>query len=276
MKEEAKSIIARAVLAILKPLLRVLIKNEISHAEFAELARQAYVDVAYEHFAIPNRKMTYARAAVLTGLSRKEVVRLHALREADNVLIRSSPNRAMRVINGWMSDEEFLDNHGRPATLPVQGQTRSFAALCTRYSGDITLGAVLDELTRVGVASRLDGDRVRLDSQGYIPREDELEKINVLSTCAADLLGSAVHNLEHGASDPRFQRQIVYPSVASDIADQFREHSESQALQLLQELNQLLSSSKTNDKDSVERKRVGLGIYYFESKAKPQEVDNEE
>lgn len=275
MKEEATSVLARAVLAVLKPLLRVLIKNEISHADFAELARQAYVDVAYEHFTIPDRKMTYARAAVLTGLSRKEVVRLNALREEHGVLTRSSPNRAMRVINGWMNDDEFLDDQGNPLILSVQGNVRSFSALCARYSGDITLGAVLDELVRIGVVSRLDDDRVRLDSQGYIPQEDELEKIRVLATCTADLLGSAVHNLEHGTEDPRFQRQIVYPNVAADVAEKFRNQSEAQSMKLLLELNQLLSTAKTEENSSVERKRVGLGIYYFENKTILKEIKDE-
>ena len=275
MKDQAATILARAVLTVLKPLLRVLIKNEMSHADFSELARQAYVDVAYEHFAIPNRKMTYARVAVLTGLSRKEVVRLNALREEQGVLVRSSPNRAMRVINGWMSDDEFLNDQANPAILPIQGSKRSFSALCARYSGDITLGAVLDELVRVGVVTRLDDDRVRLDSHGYIPQEDELEKIKVLSTCTADLLGSAIHNLEHGTTDPRFQRQIVYSSVAADVAEKFREQSEVQAMRLLQELNQLLSTANTNENDSAQRKRVGLGIYYFESNTTPKENDDE-
>ena len=142
MESNAKTVLARAVLVVLKPLLRVLIKNEISHADFSELARQAYVDVAYDHFTIPNRKMTYARVAVLTGLSRKEVVRLQALREEDGVLTRSSPNRAMRVINGWMSDEEFLNEQADPAILPIQGSEHSFSALCAHGIAETLLLAL--------------------------------------------------------------------------------------------------------------------------------------
>ena len=76
MNQDAKSILARAVLTVLKPLVRVVLRHDMSHAEFAELVRSAYVDVAYRHFGIPGRKTTFSRVAVVTGLSRKEVVRL--------------------------------------------------------------------------------------------------------------------------------------------------------------------------------------------------------
>ncbi len=275
MTSTPKSHLAKAVLTVLKPLLRVLIRNEISHAEFAELSRQAYVDVAYDHFAIPSKKMTYARVAVLTGLSRKEVVRLSKLRGAEGVSIQSTPNRAMRVINGWMSDSEFLDEDGKPALLPLQGDVGSFRALVARYSGDITLGAVIDELERIGVASRVDKDFVQLDSQGYIPEKDELEKVNVLATCTADLLGSAVHNIEHGDTDPRFQRQIVYRNVPAKAVEEFKQISEQRANVFLQELNKLLASIKQSDPENKGSRRVGLGIYYFENSDTTEDKDDE-
>ncbi len=278
MDSNAQSILTKAVLTVLRPLLRVLIRNEVSHAQFSELARQAYVDVAYEHFSIPNRKMTYARAAVLTGLSRKEVVRLNALRNADVKLKQSTPNRALRVINGWMHDAEFHTADGQPADLPIQGPTGSFSALVARYSGDITLGAVLDELARVGIVSRLENHHVRLESQGYIPKDNELQKVQILATCAADLLGTAAHNLENEQGDTRFQRQLVYDNVPHDVAGEFRIIGEKKAMELLVELNQLLDRAIRHDAapNTDRTSRVGMGIYYFENQGNPRDTDHED
>lgn len=267
MSDNFKNVLAKAVVTVLRPLLRVLIKNEISHAEFSELARQAYVQVAYENFSIPGRKTTYSRVAVLTGLSRKEVVRLHKLLEDDNLAIKSSPNRAVRVINGWMQDSEFMDVNNEPKDLPLQGEEGSFAALVARYSGDITLGAVVDELERVGVVSRPDKQTVRLNSFGYIPQEDELEKIKILSICTADLLETAVHNLDAQESDTRFQRQVIYPNVPNEIVQEFKRYSSEKSSSLLQDLNKFLSD-RTNPDESggLSGSRVGLGVYFFENK----------
>lgn len=275
MSNDSRHILARAAVAVLKPLIRVLIRNEVSHGDFAELARQAYVDVAYEHFSIAGRKTTFSRVSVLTGLSRKEVVRLNALRDAQGALTRSSPNRALRVINGWMSDAEFLSKKGLPRVLAVQGDTGSFAALVARYSGDLTLGAVLDELERIGAVSRRKGDKLHLDSHGYIPQDDELEKIRILAICAADLLGTGAHNIEQGGSQPRFQRQIGYSEITDATAAEFRSRSETEASQLLRRLGRFLSSSKKKTASSPGHKRVGLGIYYFESDSIPMDENNE-
>lgn len=286
MSDDFKTQLGRAVLMVLKPLLRVLIRHEITVPDFSELVRQAYVDVAYEHFGIEGKKLTYARVAVLTGLNRKEVVRLSNLRGDPGRLTRPSPNRAQRVVNGWLADDTFLTARGKPRVLPLQGEAPSFAALVARYSGDITLGAVLDELLRVGVVRRDERDHIHLERIGYVPAADELEKVRVMAVCAADLLGTAVHNIEKGDVDPKFQRQLVYPEVPAHIADEFRVSSAALSADYLQQLNRLIADLRdraANDDETAgataatdpidsdrlldrsrRSRRVGFGLYYFD------------
>ena len=280
MNGEFKTTLRKAAITVLKPLLRVLMRNEITVADFSELVRQAYVDVANEHFAIEGRKLTHARIAVLTGLSRKEVKRLSELRSNEQGVAQDAkPSRVQRVVNGWMSDSEFMDRSGNARALALQGDSASFAALVARYSGDITLGAVLDELIRMGVVSRDENDVIHLLNIGYVPQADELEKIRVMATCAADLLDTAVHNIEFGEDDPKFQRQVVYPKLSVSAVAQFRKDSAELSAAYLQHLNQLLakaqdddsttnsSSSGVESQDPGTYRRVGFGVYYFDSPA---------
>lgn len=271
MINSLKTILPNAVVHILKPLIRVLMRNEVSHAELSALAKQAYVDVAYQHFTIPNKKMTYSRVAVLTGLNRKEVVRL--TKKENESVMAGTPNRSTRVINGWLNDPDFLDKNKDPLVLNIKGEN-SFSTLVARYSGDITIGAIIDELERIGVANRINSEQVLLNQQGYIPENGEIEKIDILSTCTSDLLSSAVHNLEHGKEDGRFQRQLVYKNVPHEIAVEFQEISTKKSSDLLIELNKWLGSKLANTKEcNIEstdaphdnQKRVGLGIYFFEN-----------
>ena len=279
MNEKQQTTLNRAVTMILKPLLRVLIKNEVSYSEFAEIAKQSYVDVSYEHFSIAKRKTTFSRVAVLTGLSRKEVVRLSKLRDDDtgeSLLSKATPNRAQRVINGWLSDAEFLDEKGQAKMLPVYGDKGSFAALVARYSGDITLGAVIDELLRIGVVRRLDEQKVELLSEGYIPKTDEIEKIRVMAMCTSDLLNSAVHNLINLDKPSRYQRQLTYEKIASADANQFKIYSEEKANELLLHLNEYLSQMSSDAPADISGShQVGLGIYYFENNESNQEGKND-
>jgi len=50
MGTDHKNVLARAIIKILRPLIRVLIRNEVTHAELTELVRQTYVEVAYEAY----------------------------------------------------------------------------------------------------------------------------------------------------------------------------------------------------------------------------------
>jgi len=243
---------------------RVLIQQEVTQAEFSEMAKRAYVDVAYDNFQIPGRKTTRSRIAVLTGLSRKEVLRLDNLRDQKRLIDKPSPNRAARVVGGWLRDAEFTDSKGRAKVLPLQGDKSSFAALVSKYSGDITLGAVADELERTGVITR-DQNTVTLNNIGYLPKDSEIEKIKILAICTADLLETASYNIDSEDSEERFQRQIIFNKMPQSLADEFKQHCADQSTILLTELNRFLldrQSENTSMESSVDR--IGLGVYYVE------------
>jgi len=212
--------------------------------------------------------MTYARVSVLTGLNRKEVVRLKNLTEDSSAPLQAQPNRALRVVNGWITDGEFSDQ-GIAKVLPLNGERSCFRSLVERYSGDITMGAVLDELKRVGVVEMPDKESVKLITKGYIPQDDEWERLEILSICTADLLRTAIHNLEPENGKSRIQRQVVYPNVPHELADAFQIISEKESLELLQRLNGYLSESLDNRKsENPSGRRVGLGIYFIDSDTK--------
>jgi len=261
----------------------MLIRYEMTHAELTELVRQTYVEVAYDAYSIPEQEMTMSRVAVLTGLTRKEVVRIRALLQNSEEVIRDAPNRAQRVVHGWLSDPEFLDDNNLPNILPIKGPTGSFVQLVKRYSGDISFGAVLEELNFVGVTSQPDKLNVQLINQAYIPRQDEIEQVRILTMCIADLFNTTLHNIEASDEQKRFQRQVVYNKVNSVVAEKFRHISAERAEALINGLNDILASEnhKAIDQhkksDAMERDvRLGFGLYYFEEQVGSDAGDHDE
>ncbi len=258
----------RATLQLLQPLIRILLKHRISHKVFTEFARRTYVQVARKNFALPERKESYARVAVVTGLSRKEVMRLSTVTERELTPPNSQPNRALRVINGWLTDPEFLNKKSKPLTLPLRGELASFQSLVKRYSGDISSRAVLDELVRLGTVTALNNDRVRLIAPGFIPSEDDAEKFAVLGLCATDLLETIRHNISGESAKPYFQRQIVYHDLPAEVIEEFEQISREKSEALLLEMNRWLSAKKKSLqplRPGETRGRVGLGIYYVQN-----------
>lgn len=280
MESSHKTRLIRAVVSVLRPLIHLLIRHELTHTEFNELVRQTYVEVAYDKFTIPDQEMTVSRAAVLTGLSRKEVGRFKDILDNKIDGLKQKPNRAQRVVHGWLNDKEFLDKKKNPLDLPIRSKKAgkeygSFVALVKRYSGDITYGAVLEELNYIGVTDQPDDKTVRLINSAYVPRKNELEQVRVITTSVTDLFNTAMHNIDASKDDMRFQRQVIYTDINEDLADEFRLLTTDKASPLIDELNKHLSQSqkKSAKSPSGNQKRVGFGVYAIEepsAKSKPE------
>jgi len=248
---------------ILNPLIRILLRYEVTHKEFSELAKRSYIDVANDHYCIPNRKKTFSRVAVLTGLSRKEVVRLTNL-ENENQADRTRPlNRAASVINGWLNETKFLDENNEPRDLPLRGEEGSFEELVALFSGDITARAIFDELVRVGSIEKLDKETVRLTTHGFIPGNDESELLEIISRHVGEMLDTAQHNLTN--EEKQFERQIYYTEVPDSTVREFQKYSNKKSQELLNDYSKWLrNKEKELDQDDLEKKyRIGVGIYFF-------------
>ena len=174
MQQSKHQILAAAIARILKPLIRILLRNGISYGTFADIAKRQFIDVARNEFSIEGRKQSVSRVAVITGLTRKEVRRVAGLDRSEERETAERYNRAARVVAGWRRDADFLDQKGKPMLLSVSGNSNSFQELVRRYSGDVPYRAVLDELEGDGSVERLDENRVKLTQRAYLPKADEI------------------------------------------------------------------------------------------------------
>ena len=263
MTESAGNALSSALLTLLRPLVRILLRNGIAFGTFAELAKKTYVDVAFEEFSVPGKKQTISRVSVLTGLTRKETRRLHDLEGPDDLGAHQRYNRAVRVISGWVNDPRYHDNRGKPANLALEGASGSFADLVRRYSGDMPTQAMLEVLLSAGSVAR-DGDRVQLVRHAYVPGQDPVDKIHILGTDVAELAGTIDHNLTAEPAALRLQRKVSNDRVDPQALAAFRALAAGRAQALLEELDRWLAEHETQDNDTTRGRYVSLGIYYYE------------
>ena len=271
MASEYKTTISRALVALLRPLIRLCLRHEVTNAELAELVRLTYVEVAYDSYNIPGVEMTLSRAAVLTGMSRKEIARLKELAANNDALATQRPNKAQQVVHGWLNDAEFTDANNLPLTLPIKNKKDgteycSFVALVKRHGGDVTFGAILDELNHIGVTEQPDENTVALVNYAYIPHKDDLDQVRVVATSVGDLFDTGLHNIECETTDKRFQRQVVYSHIDESLVEELQAISAEKGQELLEFLNQRMADAKSKSATmkSSKLKRIGLGMYYFE------------
>lgn len=256
-----------ALLRLLRPLVRILLRNGISFAQFSEQAKHAYVDVAWKEFQIPGKTQTTSRIATLTGLTRKDVQRINGMSNDDPVPGNAKYNRAARVISAWISEPHYQNADGQPLLLPFDGAAPSFGALVKQFSGDITLHTILDELIHVGAVVEQENGLLELVARAYIPDGDDAEKIAILGADSADLIATIGHNLKATPGQRYFQRKVNYDNLPCEVMPELRKIIEQKAQAALESMNAdlaLRDRDRHPELTGKGRVRAGLGIYYFE------------
>jgi Family of unknown function (DUF6502) len=262
-----------ATIKLLRPLIRILLRNGVPFGTFSDLARYVYVDLATKEFGIPGRKQTISRAAIITGLTRKEVSRIQELPQPTDTDASERYNRAARVISGWVRDSRFRDKNGQPAVLPLEGGANSFGELVKAFSGDVPPRAVLDELLRTGTVESLPNGTARLKTNAYIPQTEEVEKLGILGTDVRDLIQTIDHNLQSASEERYLQRKVAYDNLPAGILEELRWLTRDRAQALLEDMDRWLSVHDRDTNSSVAgdgRHRAGMGIYYFEEEFKDE------
>jgi len=258
-----------AFFKLLRPLVRILLRNGIPYGAFADVVKQVYVAVADEEFGIAGRKQSDSRVAILTGLTRKEVGRLKVLDTPKGEEAAKQYHRASRIVSGWTQDPGFCNAAGEPLHLPLEPADeggQSFDRLVKKFSGDMPVRAVLDELLRVGTVVRLSDGQIKLVTRAYVPHGDDAAKMAILGDDVARLARTIDHNLCHSEA-PRFQRKVAYDNLPQEAMPVFRALAAKKGQALLEEMDRWLTGhdrDRNPDRAGTGRVSAGIGIYYFE------------
>lgn len=265
--EKLKNVLHASVSRILTPLIRILLRNGVSVDAFVEISKQVFVNVTEKDLAIPGKEQTTARIATLTGLSRKEVLRLRSIKDNGQRLALEHHNRASRVISAWAREPEFHDKPGHPVALPFDGEQKSFTTLVKKYSGDITARTILEELIHSGAVSMLKDGRIKLVTNTYIPKSNDVEKVKILGTDVTDLIAAIDHNLSCPPEDVFFQRKVWYDNIPEEYIKKVKKQIVKKGQTAIENIDREMTKYDRDSNPDIKgkgRKRAMIGIYYYE------------
>lgn len=265
MGQEVKDQLRRAVSLMLKPLIRLLIAQGVTHAEFAETAKEVYVETALRNFEDESR-VNKSRVAILTGLTRKEVKNVidRNLEEGGSERNYSRPER---VLSGWYSDPKYTGPYGIPLELSYEASEPgeiSFVSLVRQYSGDMAPRQMLNQLLQAGSVVEMDGGykavrrgfRHSALSPAFIKRLGEVG-YRVFSTAARN-----IDKEEKGAG--YFDRMVFADDGCSlEIIEKFDEYVKSRGQEFLEEIDVWFSSRKRQSKLSDVNFETGLYMVHY-------------
>ncbi len=269
MSDSVKTGLLAAYTKLLRPLIRILLRHGVTYAEFSEVAKTVFVTIAGQEFRVPGKKMSKARIAIVTGLTRKEVQRLASVAQEERFQLKTNLNRISRVLSGWHTDPEFTGPYGMPLELRYDSDVpndTTFVKLVQAYSGDMTPRAMLDELLRVGAVREADREWYKVLRREYVPE--------ALAPDFLESLGSGVHDfahtleenmLKHETKIERFQR-AVQPELGMkpEHLPMFDMYVREKCQALLEEIDNWLSKLEPPDASrNEESMQTGVGIFHF-------------
>lgn len=275
MSESIESNLLRAARRILRPLVRIMLRNGVTANAFQELARKVFVDVAYEEFALEGKVQTMARVSVITGLNRKEVARLHKM-ESVSEADRTWWNRAGTVLAAWLTDSDFQSSAGFPLDLPFNGPSPNFSELVKKYSGDMYPRSIADELLRLGAIEEQDG-KLRMSNRGYAPDADPATMVDILGMDTAELVETIDHNILANPEDKLLQAKVLADNLPEEHLQAFNDYSRRISMNAFDDvirwLNEHDAGKDKGGKDA--RYSVGLGIFQINRLARPAKAPDQ-
>jgi hypothetical protein len=265
--DPSKKSISTAFRLIFRPIAKILLLAGITWKEVAEVCKASLVEVASAEFGIKGRPTNASRIAILTGFTRKEVTRLRNLLAADDVQSIERMNHATRVLTGWYTDDEFLDQDGSPRALGAKGEVRSFDALCKRYASDVPATTMLKELKHVGAVVEGSDGQLIVQSRYYMPRQMDEELVLSSGSVMQDLGNTVAHNLYRDDKvAARFERRAHNTCMPESAKPRFQAFLEDEGQAFLERVDQWLSANEIEEDSTEKGIRLGLGAYWIEQK----------
>jgi len=265
MGQDVKDHLRRALSLMLKPLVRLFIAQGVTHAEFAETAKEVYVETALRHFESEGR-VNKSRVAILTGLTRKEVKNVID-RTLESGVSEKTYSRPERVLTGWYSDPRFQGPYGIPLELPYDSggnDEPSFIDLVRHYSGDMAPRQMLEQFMEAGSVVEIDG---RYKAVRRIFKHSTLSSslIKRLGEVGYRVFSTAAKNIDKQMEGSGYFDRMVFADdgCTDEMIESFDSYIKPKGQEFLEEIDVWFSSRKDEDHTNKERKETGIYMVHY-------------
>ncbi len=214
MPDNVKSALAASVRRLLRPLVKIMLREGFTYSQFASVAKMAFVDAAITDFFEQGSHPRSSSVCALTGLTPQDLQSVVAEQGMfDGLDVAGTATPAGRVLHGWYNDRDYVGPYGFPFEIPFAGGLRSIEDLTARHAPGVSPHLVLQELKRVKAVTEVGTDIWKPLVQEHI--EPSLTKENLGRM--ASLVESLIATLENNTQPDRSGTDLFERTVTVDL-----------------------------------------------------------
>jgi hypothetical protein len=179
------------------------------------------------------------------------------------------------ILHEWHFDPDFSDGAGTARALPFEGE-RSFAALVSRYVGDIPAGAMRSTLQKAGLLTQDSDGLLSVSQPFFYSRTFDEDFIRVLAFAMSNLGSTMAHNAAlHQRSDlsyeqrkelSRIERSVWSEHLSEEGVARFKAWVNLAVPRFLEEADAVIGEAEVarSERGKKPPHTVGVGLYYYE------------
>lgn len=247
------------MLNLLDPLLsafaRLTVARGILFPDLMERLKHHYIDAATDMTA---GKITDSRLSVLTGLQRRDIVRLRELPQFEQ-----APNHLARLVALWQTEPGY-STFGTPKILAKNGPAPSFEALARIVRRDVHPRTMLDTLQATDTVKITSDQNVQLLQTSYQPLAGSEDQLAYLANNAGDHLNAATDNVK-GHTPPHFERAVHYTQLTAVQIAELKIDFDAGQMALLERLSQKAAEMKKLPSEGAQDRFRAGGYFYHTS-----------
>jgi hypothetical protein len=195
MPDNVKTALSISLLRLLRPLVRIMLREGLTYSHFAAIAQMAFVESAAKDFVGKGMKSSSSSVCALTGMTLQEVRNVLIEQERfDSSELLEVSNPFARVLHGWHNDRDYVGPYGFPVDLPFEGSPLSFTILTNRHAAGVSPHAVLEELRRVAAVTEVGVNIWKPLKQEYIEPSLSPENLGRMASLVESLLSTLENN----------------------------------------------------------------------------------
>jgi len=273
MSQSVKRNLLAAFRHLLKPLVRIAIRNGVAFPAFAGALQDAYVNVAITELRSSGRVPTADAISVMTEVTPEDVRMVMGspvdakVSEADSKI-----NAAARILVGWHTDRDYIGPYGLVRDLQFSGSGAAgkngavgFLELTQRYCPELPAKALLDEVIRTACVQDLGNGYFRAITRSYVPEQLSTESIRRFAQVVHNVTETLEVNLRRSVRGTgRIERTIFadYGLPRNEIAA-FDKYVRERGQLFADDIDNWFSERSKQKQGLDDVIFTGIGIYHY-------------